>query len=107
MDKLRFILAAVSMGLGLFFVLAAILGVYRFRFVLNRLHAAALIDTMGIFFILLSLVLLSWDLGFFPKLLLILLFLWIGSPLTSHLVSRLEIDTDGSAEEHYRKEDRR
>jgi multicomponent Na+:H+ antiporter subunit G len=107
MDKLRLILAALSLGLGLFFVLSAILGIYRFRFVLNRMHAAALTDTMGVFHILLGLALLSWDMAYFPKLLLILLFLWIGSPLTSHLLARLEIDTDEDAEDHYRKEDRR
>ena len=107
MSELRLILAAVLLGLGLFFVLAAVAGVYRFRFVLNRMHAAALIDTMGVFCILSGLILLSWSPAFFPKLLLILLFLWIGSPLTTHLLARLEIDTDETAEDNYRKEDRR
>ena len=107
MDKLRLILAALSLGLGLFFVLSAVFGIYRFRFVLNRIHAAALTDTMGVFCILLGMILLSWDLAFFPKLLLLLLFLWIGSPLTSHLLARLEVETDPEAEDHYRKEDRR
>jgi len=106
MSELRLILAAVFLGLGLFFVIAAVAGVYRFRFVLNRMHAAALIDTMGVFCILSGLILLRWSSAFFPKLLLILLFLWIGSPLSTHLLSRLEIDTDETAKDHYREEDR-
>lgn len=105
-ESFWFILSAVSLGLGLICVLLGLLGVYRFRFVLNRMHCASLIDTMGIFFILLSLVLATRSLGYLPKLLLLLLFLWIGSPIASHLVSRMEVSTDETASEHMKEEDR-
>ena len=94
------------LDVGLICVLLGLLGVYRFRFVLNRMHCASLIDTMGIFFILLSLVLATRSLGYLPKLLLLLLFLWIGSPIASHLVSRMEVSTDETASEHMKEEDR-
>ena len=37
---------------------------------------------------------------------LILLFLWVSSPIASHLVSRMELSTDETASSHMRKEDR-
>ena len=37
---------------------------------------------------------------YIPKLLLVLCIQWIGSPIASHLVTRLEIDVDVEAKEH-------
>ena len=105
-ETVWYLAAAVSLTVGMICVLLGILGVYRFRFVLNRMHGAAIIDTMGVFFILLSLILATRSLEYLPKLALLLAFLWIGSPLASHLVSRLELTTDETAEDHVKKEDR-
>ena len=41
-----------------------------------------------------------------PTLLLILAALWVGSPIASHLVSRMEYLTDEDAKNHFREEDR-
>ena len=54
-ETLRFILCALLMLLGLIFEISAVIGVFRFRYVLNRMHAAAMGDTMGIFLMLLGL----------------------------------------------------
>lgn len=54
-ETLRFILCALLMLLGLIFEISAVVGVFRFRYVLNRMHAAAMGDTMGIFLMLLGL----------------------------------------------------
>lgn len=105
-ETIRYLAATVCMGVGLICVLMGVLGVYRFRFVLNRMHCASVIDTMGMFFILLSLILATCSPAYLPKLLLLLLFLWIGSPIASHLVSRLEVSTDETAAEHVKEEDR-
>ena len=75
------------------FITAAI-GVNRFRRALNRIHAAALGDTLGILFMILGLVI--WNgFGFDSlKLLLVVLFFWIASPVAGHMISRLEVTTD-------------
>ena len=86
-------------------MLAAIAGVYRFRFVLNRMHCASIIDTLGIFLILAGLAVASGEWNVILKLGLILLFLWVSSPIASHLVSRMELTTDETAALHVRKED--
>ena len=101
-----FAASAVSLGVGLLCVLLGLLGVFRFRFVLNRIHCASIIDTVGIFFIILSLIFASRSLGTVPKLLLLLVFLWIGSPISSHLVGRLELSTDETAGANMGEEDR-
>ena len=54
-EMLRFILCALLMLLGLIFEISAVVGVFRFRYVLNRMHAAAMGDTMGVFLMLLGL----------------------------------------------------
>ena len=45
-ETLRFVLCALLLGLGLIFEICAVIGVFRFHYVLNRMHAAALGDTM-------------------------------------------------------------
>lgn len=104
-DTLRFVLTAVLIGAGVVSMLAGLLGVFRFRFVMNRMHCAAIIDTMGIFLILVGLMVASGSTAYIPKLILILLMIWIGSPISSHLVARMELSTDATASEHMEREE--
>ncbi len=91
LEWLRFILAAALMLLGTFFVISSVVGVNRFKYVLNRMHAAALGDTMGILFIILGLTVISgWNMNSL-KLLLLVAMWWLTSPVASHLISRLEV----------------
>ena len=79
-------------GLGIF--LLEIFGVFKFKYVLNRMHAAAMGDTLGIGACLTGLILLS-GLNFTSlKMALIIGFLWLASPVSSHLISRLEVVTN-------------
>ena len=48
MEWLRFIAAAILILLGLIMELIAVFGVYRFKFVLNRMHSAAIGDTLAL-----------------------------------------------------------
>lgn len=78
---------------GLFVFFTAVLGLYRFDYVLNRMHAAAVGDALGIFCILLGLIFLhGLTLPAF-KTMLILLFLWLTSPVASHLIAEMEVAT--------------
>lgn len=87
-------------GLGIFAI--EIIGVYRFHYVLNRMHAAAMGDTLGIGFSLVGLMIMSgWNFTSL-KLLFVLIFLWFSSPASSHLIARLEVTTDEEKEKHYR-----
>ena len=99
LEWLRFALAAALMLSGVFFVASSVMGVYRFRYVLNRMHAAALGDTLGILLIILGLAVISGFSFTTLKLLLLVALWWLSSPVASHLISRLEITANPCLEE--------
>ena len=93
-ETLRFVLCALLMGLGLIFEICAVIGVFRFHYVLNRMHAAALGDTMGILMIMMGLAVASGVNLLSLKLLLLVFLFWTASPVASHLIGRLELVTN-------------
>ncbi|MBQ9324782.1 MAG: monovalent cation/H(+) antiporter subunit G [Clostridia bacterium] len=91
---IRFIVCAVFICLGLFFEITAVIGVYRFDTALRRMHAAALGDTMGLFFIVLGLIVAEGLSGNLLKYAMLVLLLWNTSPIASHLIGKLEYETN-------------
>ena len=105
-EPLRFALCAVCVAAGLIFICIGVFGVFRFRYVLNRMHASAVIDTFGTALLLLGLAFAVRSWAAVWKLGAVLAVLWIASPLSTHLVGRMELDTDEASEE-YRREERK
>ncbi|MFG6357742.1 MAG: monovalent cation/H(+) antiporter subunit G [Acetatifactor sp.] len=102
-EWIRFVAGAVFLLIGLGIFVIEMIGVFRFRYALNRMHAAAMGDTLGIGSCLLGLIILcGWNFTSL-KLFLIILFLWLSSPTSSHLIARLEVATDEEPEKHYRR----
>ncbi len=93
MAEVRFVLSALLMAAALFVLCSGVLGIYRFRYCLNRLHAASVNDTLGLLLALASLVTAEGFTFTSLKLVLILVMLWIASPLSSHLIAQMEIST--------------
>ncbi len=91
LDWLRFILTTGFLISGLIILLTSVIGLYKFDYVLNRMHAAAMGDTLGILFCLIGLTISAPDIWVALKLLLIIAFLWFASPVSSHLIARLEV----------------
>ena len=48
LELIRFVLSALFTLAGLFVLVSGVVGVFRFRYSMNRMHAAALGDTLGI-----------------------------------------------------------
>ena len=93
MHELATVLGLAFFLFGLFVFFTAVLGLYRLDYVLNRMHAAAVGDALGIFCILVGLILLhGWSLSA-AKTLLVFLFLWLTSPVASHLIAEMEVFT--------------
>ena len=90
----RFGVSAVCLGIGLVFMVLAVFGVNRFRRALNRMHAAAMGDTLGILFVFLGLILIRGFSMDSLKLFLVILFFWVASPVSGHMISRLEAMTN-------------
>ena len=106
MHNLVTILGLALFLFGLFVFSTAVLGLFRFRCVLNRMHAAAVGDALGIFCILAGLVVLhGWSLAA-AKMLLILMFLWLTSPVSSHLIAEMEVWTIQDIHSECREETR-
>ena len=93
-ETLRFILCALLISVGLVFEICAVIGVFRFHYVLNRMHAAALGDTMGILMIMTGLAVASGVNLLSLKFILIVFLFWTASPVASHLIGRLELTTN-------------
>lgn len=91
LEWIRFGVSSVLMLGGLAILATAVFGLYKFDYVLNRMHAAAMGDTLGLLLCLLSLTVSAPDIWMALKLLLIICFLWLSSPVGSHLIARLEV----------------
>lgn len=99
MEWLRFAFAALFLTIGLLFMVFATFGVYRYKFVLNRMHSAAMGDTLGLLACLVGLMFVTGFTFTTLKLLLVIACLWVASPVASHLISRLEVTTNDSIED--------
>lgn len=94
LEWIRFVAGTGLLVVGLGIFALELFGVYKFQYVLNRMHAAAMGDTLGIGASLLGLILLSGFNITSVKMALVLFFLWMASPVSSHLISRLEVVTN-------------
>ena len=100
-DWIRLLIGGGLLLCGLSIFIIEIIGVFRFHYILNRMHAAAMGDTLGIGFALLGLIVISGFNFTSLKLFLVIVFLWFSSPVSSHLIARLEVTTDEEREKHY------
>ena len=97
-DWIRLILGCSFILCGLVIFFTEIFGVFHFQYVLNRMHATAMGDTLGIASCMLGLVIFSGFNMTSVKLLLIVVFLWFASPVSSHVLARLEVATNENLE---------
>ena len=93
-EWLRLLVGCLFILIGMVIFFTELFGVFHFKYVLNRMHAAAMGDTLGISSCLIGLMIFS-GLNFTTlKMLLIIVFLWFASPVSSHVLSRLEAATN-------------
>lgn len=91
---IRFVAGITLILCGIIVFGIELFGVFKFGYVLNRMHAAALGDTLGIALSMLGLIILC-GLNFTSmKMVLVVVFLWFASPVASHMLSRFEVATN-------------
>ena len=100
LEWIRFGLTAVLVAAGLFLMITAVVAQYRFKYVINRMHAASMSDSLGLTLMYAGLCISAPDGWTVVKFIMIIGFLWITSPTAGHLIARLELTSN----EHPEKE---
>jgi len=99
LEWIRFGIAAALLLGGMVFLFAALVGIFRFKTPLARIHVAAKCDTFGLLLMLSSLmVMYGWSYVSL-KLLLVVVFYWMSVPVASHLIGYLELMTNPKVKE--------
>ena len=99
-DWIRLIVGSAFLVCGLVIFFTEVFGAFHFHYVLNRMHVAAMGDTLGIASCLIGLIIFSGINFTSLKLLLIIVFLWFASPVSSHVLARLEVATNENLESY-------
>ena len=100
LEYIRFGVFALLLLSGLAIEVTAILGVSRFRYSLNRIHAAGMGDTLGLLLIALATIVYTGLNVVTLKIAFVVGFFWLTSPVCGHLLGRLVSETD----EHFDEE---
>ncbi|MBQ1257011.1 MAG: monovalent cation/H(+) antiporter subunit G [Clostridia bacterium] len=98
LDLIRFIAVAFFLVAAVVLECFVIFGVNRFRFSLNRLHAAAIGDTLSITCVILAAIVYTGFELLSLKYFLVLTLMWMTSPVSGHLISLLVVKTDDDIE---------
>ena len=94
-----FVLGTLFILLGLFVCFASVYGNFKFKYVVNRMHSTAMQDTLGLLSILIGLICFNGFNFVSLKLLLVVVFFWISSPVCSHLIVRMETSTNNNIDD--------
>lgn len=103
-EWMQFLLGTGLLLFGMSVFVLELIGTFKFKYVLNRMHAAAVGDTFGIGVSLLGLMILSGFKFVTLKMGLVIVFLWLASPVSSHLIARLEVTTNEQIDEFCEQE---
>lgn len=99
-------IATCFFAVAAFLFITEVIGLYKFNYVLSRMHAAALGDTFGLLCVVLGVAVLK---GFAPvtlKLLLIPVFFYLTGPVLTHLIGKVEIRDHRNRGHEYEEVDR-
>ena len=99
-EWIRFGLAALCVLAGCFALPTAMVGLFRFDFSLNRLHAASIADTLGLSLLVLAVMLAVGLRPVLWKLLLMVILQWCSSPLSGHMLAQFEYRVNQNLEQH-------
>lgn len=103
---IRLVIASLFIALGIFVFFTEVLGFFKFKYVMMRIHAAGLGDTLGIMSIALGTAVLIGTPNACLKLLLVVLFMMLTNPVLTHLLANIEYKEHNNAGNEYDEEDR-
>ena len=101
---IQFAVVAVLLICALVCFSAAVIGAYRFGFVLNRMHAAGIGDSLALFCAISGTIVAAGLTMDALKLLLLIVFMWFTSPASSHFLSQVEYFTNRHLYRHVERD---
>ena len=87
---LRLILSALFILAGVKVIVTALVGNFRYSYVLNRMQIGAMADTMGAILVLIGLIIKVGINMISVKLFVMIIFFWVAGPVCSHYLARTE-----------------
>lgn len=90
---IRFVVGILFLLAAVVFFIIQMLGVFKMKYVLNRMHLAAIGDALALGLAIVGIILLNGFNFTSFKLLLVPCFMFFTSPVSSHLISRMEVAT--------------
>ena len=87
------IVAAILMGLGLIFLIGSMIGMLRLPDFYSRVHASGNSETLGTMLVFLGLAVYNGVSITSAKLLIILMFIFVGNPIGSHILTKAAFKT--------------
>ena len=102
MEQYRIIAGAIFVVAGVFVFIVATAGLFRFHYVLNRVHVAAKCDSLGVLLVCAGLMFFSGAWATILKLCLVIAFMWLANPVASHLICKIEVETNNRLEDFWR-----
>ena len=94
LEWIRFFAGTAFLIGGLVVFVIEFFGVFKFKYVLNRMQIAAAGDTLGIALSMVGLMIMSGINYNSFKMMLVIIFLWFASPVASHMLARFEVTTN-------------
>ena len=101
-EWIRFWIVAVLLICGIVSFVLAATGVFKFGFVMNRMHSSGIGDSLGLMCVVLAMIIASGLNLASLKLFLLILFMWLTSPVSTHFLSRIEMNTNPFIRRHVR-----
>ena len=99
------VIAIALLAFSAFMFFSAVLGLFKFKHTINRMHATALGDTLGLISACIAIILLTGPTWTSLKLMLIPVFAFLTSPVTGHLLAKTEVMYHGNANGEYDEEE--
>ena len=94
LEWIRFGAVAFFFAVGIVILYISIFGTYRLRFALNRIHSAAMTDTLVLMLFVIALMIAEGFSFTSLKFLMVIVLQWCTSPLASHMMAKFEYLTD-------------
>ena len=91
---IRNIIGCIFIAIGVIFFAIGVIGNFKFKYVLNRMHSAGIIDSFALGFFIIGCIIINGFTSTSFKLLIAMLCLYFTSPVSSHMLAKLECDTN-------------